>query len=58
MFGGHLFPGRMTTSQVLFKRLSNKGTISTGSKISLLESTGRKKGSARSVHTNIHAPDF
>ena len=53
-----MFPGQMNTSQVLFKRLSNKGTISTGSKISLLESTGRKKDSVRSVHTNVHAPDF
>jgi hypothetical protein len=32
------YPGEMSTSEVLFKRLSKKGTISSGSKISLLES--------------------
>lgn len=48
----------MSTSQILFKRLAQKGSISTGSRISLLDSTGRVKASNRSVHTNRHAPDF
>lgn len=44
------------TSAVLFKRLKNKGPVSTGSRISLLES--RKSSSARSVHTDRAAPTF
>lgn len=44
------------TSAVLFKRLKNKGPVSTGSKLSLLES--RKSSSARSVHTDRGAPSF
>lgn len=47
----------LSTSQVLFKRLSNKGTVSTGSRLSLLGGD-QPKASRRSVHTNIHAPDF
>ena len=44
------------TSAVLFKRLKNKGPVSTGSRISLLES--RKSSTARSVHTDRSAPSF
>jgi len=51
-------PGEMSTSNILFKRLSNKGPISTGSKLTLLESDGHKSASRRSVHTNKDAPDF
>ena len=44
------------TSQVLFKRLKNKGPVSTGSRISLLES--KRSSSVRSVHTDRGAPTF
>jgi hypothetical protein len=54
---GIQMPGEMSTSNILFKRLSNKGPISTGSKLTLLESEGAK-ASRRSVHTNKDAPDF
>ena len=50
--------GQMSTANVLFKRLANKGTISTGSRISLLESENDKRPSARSVLTNKSAPQF
>ena len=50
--------GKLDTSQVLFKRLSNKGPISNSSRISLLESGRKKPSSARSVHTNRAAPNF
>ena len=51
--------GTMSTANVLFKRLANKGTISTGSRISLLESENdKKRPSARSVLTNKSAPQF
>jgi hypothetical protein len=49
--------GKVDTSQVLFKRLSNKGPISNSSRISLLES-GRKSSVQGSVHTNRAAPSF
>lgn len=48
----------MDTSQVLFKRLSNKGPISNSSRISLLDSGRKKMSTARSVHTNRSAPNF
>jgi len=51
-------PGNMTTSNVLFKRLSNKGPVSASSKLSLLESEGHKSTERVSVRTNIAAPDF
>lgn len=50
--------GKIDTSQVLFKRLSNKGPISNSSRISLLDSGRNKANSARSVHTNRNAPSF
>ena len=45
------------TSAVLFKRLKNKGAISSGSRISLLEGS-RRSSTARSVHTDRSAPSF
>ena len=49
--------GAIDTSQVLFKRLSNKGPISNSSRMSLLES-GRKSSIRKSVHTDRSAPSF
>lgn len=46
-----------STSKILFKRLSNKGPISSSSKISLLESS-RSKSSAMSMPNNSDAPTF
>ena len=52
-------PHNMQTSAVLFKRLSNKGPISTSSKCTLLESEkSYLRGSARSAVTNRRAPNF
>lgn len=52
-------PQNMATSAVIFKRLSNKGPISTSSKCTLLESEKSYiRGSARSVNTNRRAPNF
>ena len=53
-----IYPGPMSTSEVLFKRLSNKGPISTGSKLTILQDSGRAKSSRHSVRTNLGAPDF
>jgi hypothetical protein len=50
--------GQLDTSQILFKRLSNKGAISNSSRISLLDSGRGKQPSARSLHTNRAAPNF
>ena len=49
--------GQKQTSAVLFKRLKNKGPVSTGSRISLLDGS-RKSSSARSMHTDRGAPSF
>lgn len=46
----------MKTSKVLFKRLKNKGPVSTGSRISLLES--KRSSSARSMHTMRNDMNF
>ena len=54
----HKFPGPMSTSEVLFKRLSQKGPVSTGSVPSLLKDSEHPKSTRRSVHTNLGAPDF
>tara|TARA_B110001450_G_C17525167_1_gene442258 strand:- start:145 stop:489 length:345 start_codon:yes stop_codon:yes gene_type:complete len=50
--------GGIDTSQVLFKRLSNKGPISNSSRISLLDETGRKSSVRKSMHTDRSAPSF
>ena len=49
--------GQMETSQVLFKRLANKGAIVDSSRCSLLTDKGRG-GSARTQHTDRKAPNF
>jgi hypothetical protein len=54
-----LLPHDLSTSQILFKRLSKKGDISArGSDISLLNSNRAKEPSARSANTNRNAPNF
>ena len=47
----------METSQVLFKRLANKGAIQDSSRCSLLTEKNRG-GSARTMHTDRKAPNF
>lgn len=47
----------METSQVLFKRLANKGAIVDSSRCSLITEKNRA-GSARTVHTDRKAPNF
>lgn len=49
--------GQIETSQVLFKRLANKGAIIDSSRCSLLTEKNRA-GSARTQHTNRTAPSF
>ena len=49
--------GQMETSQVLFKRLANKGAIADSSRCSLLTEKNRG-GSARTLHTDRKAPNF
>lgn len=52
-------PHDLSTSQVLFKRLSKKGEISKrSSQLSILESGRQKSASARSANTNRNAPNF
>lgn len=49
--------GQMETSQVLFKRLANKGAIVDSSRCSLITEKARG-GSARTQHTDRKAPNF
>ena len=50
-------PGNMSTSQILFKRLSNQGVIEDSSRCSLL-GENKYRGSARTNRTNKTAPNF
>ena len=49
--------GNMSTSQILFKRLSNQGKVQDSSRCSLLDDN-KYRGSERSHRTNKNAPNF